>query len=91
MAELEPTPKLIGELRGWFPEAVLVGWKYEVEGDRAGVVSLAARQVAECRTNACVANGPAYGTGFGVVRSDGSCMHQPDGSALFKALEELLS
>src|SRR5437660_1094192 len=31
MAELVPTPKLIAELRGLFPTAKLVGWKYEVD------------------------------------------------------------
>src|SRR3974390_3360726 len=28
LAELVPTAKIIGELRGWFPKARLVGWKY---------------------------------------------------------------
>ncbi len=32
LAELLPTPKIIAELRQWFPTARLVGWKYEVEG-----------------------------------------------------------
>ena len=32
LAELAPTPKIIADLREWFPHAWLVGWKYEVEG-----------------------------------------------------------
>ncbi len=31
LAELQPTPKIIRELRGWFPKGFLVGWKYELE------------------------------------------------------------
>src|SRR5438552_8169714 len=56
LAELVPTPKIISELREWFPQARLVGWKYEVDGDRPGVIRLAEKQIAECRTDACVAN-----------------------------------
>jgi len=90
LAELTPTPKIIAELRPWFPGAWLVGWKYEVEGERQSVIQLGARQVAECRTDACVANGPAYGTGFGLVRAGSEATHLPDTRALFAALEELI-
>lgn len=90
LAELAPTPKIIAELRQWFPTARLVGWKYEVEGGRAGVIRLAERQITECRTDACVANGPAYGAGFGLVRGGGEFTHLPDTAALFAALEEFM-
>jgi phosphopantothenoylcysteine decarboxylase/phosphopantothenate--cysteine ligase len=90
LAELAPTPKIIAELREWFPKARLVGWKYEVEGGRAGVIRLAERQITECRTDACVANGPAYGAGFSLVRGGGEFTHLPDTAALFAALEEFL-
>lgn len=89
-AELVPTPKLISELRGWFPQALLVGWKYEVEGDRQHVLSAARAQLTDCRTDASVANGPAYGTGFGVVRTNGECQHCQEPMDLFTALEKLL-
>ncbi len=91
VAELAPTPKIIAELREWFPKARLVGWKYEVEGGRASVIRLAERQIIECRTDACVANGPAYGAGFGFVRSGGEFTHLPDTAALFAVLEEFVS
>jgi len=66
----------------------LVGWKYEVDGDRAAVIQLAQRQITECHTDACVANGPAYGRGFGLVRSGvGERLHLPDMPALFTELE----
>jgi phosphopantothenate---cysteine ligase (CTP) len=90
LAELAPTPKIIAELREWFPRAWLVGWKYEVEGGRASVIRLAERQIADCRTDACVANGPAYGAGFGLVRAGGKVTDLPDAAALFAALEEFI-
>jgi phosphopantothenoylcysteine decarboxylase/phosphopantothenate--cysteine ligase len=90
LAELLPTPKIIAELRDWFPRARLVGWKYEVEGDRAGVIRLAEKQIVECLTDACVANGPAYGVGFGLVQSGGERLHLSETEALFEALEKLV-
>ncbi len=90
MAELVPTPKIISELRGWFPRALLVGWKYEVEGDRTAVLRLAQTQISECRTDASVANGLAYGTGFGLVHKDGLHEEFADRPRLFEALEFLL-
>src|SRR6185436_9270864 len=44
LAELAPTPKIISQLRGWFARARLVGWKFEVEGNRDGVIELARKQ-----------------------------------------------
>ena len=90
LAELVPTPKLIAELRGWYPKARLVGWKFEVDGDRAGVIALAERQMTDCRTDACVANGAAYGHGFGLVTGAGKCLHLADATALFPALEKFI-
>jgi phosphopantothenoylcysteine decarboxylase/phosphopantothenate--cysteine ligase len=90
LAELAPTPKIIAELRPWFPAARLVGWKYEVEGGHAGTIRLAEQQITECRTDACVVNGPAYGAGFGLVRGGGEITHLPDRAALFAALEEFM-
>jgi phosphopantothenoylcysteine decarboxylase/phosphopantothenate--cysteine ligase len=89
MAELAPTMKIISALRDWYPKSLLVGWKYEVEGNHAGVIALAERQVAECHTNACVANGRGYGPGFGLVTGPDKCRHLPDAAALFPALEQL--
>lgn len=91
LAELVPTPKLIAELRTWFPQARLVGWKYEVEGDRTVVVAAAETQIAVCHTDACVANGPAYGTGFGFVQGPGRCSHFGGKAELFDALERFAS
>jgi phosphopantothenate---cysteine ligase (CTP) len=90
LAELTPTPKIIAELRAWFPQARIVGWKYEVEGNRASALQLAERQIAECRTDACVANGPAYGAGFGLVRVGVGCAHFRAVTELFAALEHFI-
>ncbi len=87
--ELRPTEKIILSLRDWFPNACLVGWKFELDGDRRGAVANAARQIRESRTNACVVNGRAYGDGFGIVASDESCVHLATMEALFPALEGL--
>jgi phosphopantothenate---cysteine ligase (CTP) len=90
MAELVPTVKIIAGLRELYPKSLLVGWKFEVDGDRASVIALAERQLAECRTDACVANGRAYGLGFGLVTGPGKCAHFRDPANLFSALEQLL-
>jgi len=90
LAELVPTSKIIAHLGEWFAKAVLVGWKYEVDGDRADAIRRAEQQIAQCRIHACVANGSAYGEGFGLVRAGGQCAHLADANALFAALEELL-
>ena len=90
LAELVPTPKIITELRALYPTAKLVGWKYEVDGDHAGVMLSAQQQLAKCLTDACVANGPAYGEGFGIVTDGGRCDHFRETPALFDALEKLL-
>jgi phosphopantothenate---cysteine ligase (CTP) len=90
LAELVPTIKIIAELRGWYATAKLVGWKFEVEGNRDDVVSLAQRQITECRTDASIANGRAYGDGFGLVTKIGGCEHLPDVAALYPALEKFI-
>ncbi|MFM2295598.1 MAG: Phosphopantothenoylcysteine synthetase/decarboxylase [Verrucomicrobiota bacterium] len=90
LAELTPTPKLLGELRGLFPDAKLIGWKYEVDGDHADVIQKAEDQFADCDTDACVANGPAYGSGYGLVTGIGHCTHLKDAHALFTSLEKFL-
>ena len=91
LAELVPTPKIIAGLRGWYPKARLVGWKFEVEGDQAGVVQLGEKQMRDCATDACVVNGKAYGAGFGLVTGPGNCAHLQEPGALFAALEQFIA
>jgi len=87
LAELVPTPKVIVELRQWFPAAFLVGWKYEVDGTRETVIRRCQSQVRQCGTDLCVANGPAYGTGYGIVGAQGEICHAPGAAALYDELE----
>ena len=90
MAELVPTEKVLPKLRLWCPKAKIIGWKYEVDGDRARIVNLAEKQISDSQTDACVANGPAYGKGFGLVQRGGDCLHLKDMPALFEALASFI-
>ena len=90
LVELIPTAKIIADLRSFFPRALLIGWKYEVDGDRASVLGKAEHQIIENRTNACVANGAAYGPGFGIVTGPGKHQHCETTKELFVALERFL-
>ena len=83
-----PTPKIIAELRGWFPRAKIVGWKFEANGRRADALRAAKKQIADCATDFCVANGPAYGKGFGLI-SASRRKHFADAAELYAALEKL--
>lgn len=90
LVELVPTPKIIAELRGWFPRTCLVGWKFEADGSPADALSAGRRQLADCSTDACVVNGPAYGRGFGLLARDRK-QHFAGKAGLFAALEKLPS
>ena len=89
LVELVPTPKIIAELRGWFPKTKIIGWKFEADGKRADALRAAEKQLADCATDFCVANGPAYGKGFSLVSADGR-KHFLDAKKLFAALEKVL-
>jgi len=89
MVELVPTPKIIAELRGWFPQAILCGWKFEANGGHADALRAAERQMADCGTDYCVANGPAYGKGFCLVGKSAR-KHFASSETLFRAFEKIL-
>lgn len=65
---LEPATKVIAKMRHLFPESILVGWKYELTGSPQEALAKAMRQMQENRTDACVLNGQAYGSGFAFCR-----------------------
>jgi phosphopantothenoylcysteine decarboxylase/phosphopantothenate--cysteine ligase len=69
--ELIPQSKLIANLRNYFPKARIIGWKYEHGVSRDELLSEASRQMQQHRTNACVVNGRAFGSGFGVCTEAG--------------------
>jgi phosphopantothenate---cysteine ligase (CTP) len=89
LVELVPTPKIIAELRAWFPKTRLFGWKFEADGGRLSAIRAARKQLADCATDFCVANGPAYGKGFCLVGHD-TQKHFAKTEALFGALEKNL-
>jgi len=86
---LKPAKKVLSEMRGWFPEARIIGWKYELDGSREQAVSRGAAQIQETRTDGCVINGSAYGEGFGLLLPDGSLPHFPDKATLASHLAGL--
>jgi len=83
---LEPAPKVITSLRRMFPAAIIVGWKFELDGTPADVLAKGKRQIDECLTDACVLNGKAYGAGFGVISRAAESIHLPDKPALCRFL-----
>lgn len=87
---LRPARKLLPELRGWFPEARIVGWKYELNGDLAAALHAGAHQIEDAGTDFCVVNGAAYGEGFGLLDPRGRVRHFADRDELCAALVALL-
>ena len=83
---LKPAQKVLPLLRGWFPTAFIVGWKYELDGSRDDAIARAANQINEAHTDACVVNGAAFGEGFGLLLPDGEILPSPDKPALAELL-----
>ena len=88
---LAPTGKVLARMRGWFPEALIVGWKYELAGTRDDAFAKAWNQISECRIDGCVLNGAAYGAGFAVCQPGGEVASCADADALFGVLQGLLA
>lgn len=89
-AELLPTEKILPKLREWFPRALIVGWKFEVEGNRDSAIQHGAQQTRESDSDFCVLNGPAYGPGFGVIHPGGKVQDCLTDEELYRALIKLL-
>lgn len=70
---LQRATKLLPQLSGIFPRAQIVGWKLEFDGDRVSALEKGAQQIRRNGTALAVVNGPAYGSGFGVLDSHGAC------------------
>ena len=81
--ELHPAAKILPTLRDQFPAATIIGWKYELDGTRAEAIARARQQLAECRTDACILNGTAYGEGFALIQPGTEKIeHLPDKKTL---------
>jgi hypothetical protein len=77
---------VIASLRRMFPSSIIVGWKYELDGTAEDVQAKGRKQMDDCLTDACVLNGRAYGSGFGVLTRSREQAHLPDKAALCRFL-----
>jgi len=84
--ELKPAPRILNKIRSLAPHAKIVGWKWEAEGSPTELQASAQSQIEECRSDACVLNGPAYGEGYLLMPKVGPavrCAHPAElGNAL---------
>jgi phosphopantothenoylcysteine synthetase/decarboxylase len=87
---LVPATKLLGQLRGLFPSARIVGWKYELDDTREDALAMGRAQITNWGTDACVVNGIAYGAGYGFLSGDGTLVHLIDKAALCNWLVDWL-
>lgn len=88
---LAPTIKVLPQMRSWFPQARIVGWKYELAGTPADAFEKAWQQLRECHTDACVLNGAAYGSGFAFCTPGGNVKKCQDNAALTRWLTDWLA
>jgi len=87
---LVPATKLLGQLRGLFPNAKIIGWKYELDDTREDALAMGRAQIFNCGTDACVVNGTAYGVGYGFLTGDGALIHFEGKPELCRWLANLL-
>ena len=83
---LKPALKLLPELRAIFPAAKIVGWKYELNGNRNAAETKAREQIFANGTHACVVNGAAWGEGFGFIEPGREVVPLADKPALCASL-----
>ncbi|GAB4182325.1 MAG: hypothetical protein Fur0032_23400 [Terrimicrobiaceae bacterium] len=89
--ELVPAPKLLPLLRSLFPSALIVGWKFELDGSQVDALARGRAQLEGNSTDGCVVNGAAYGSGFGFLDTSGrQVTHWDDKHQLANGLAEWL-
>lgn len=88
---LEPVPKVLDLLPARYPQAAIVGWKYELEGSREDAVAKAVNQLERTKIAATVINGCAFGEGFGLVRPNQDMVCLRDKNALSACLADWVS
>jgi phosphopantothenoylcysteine synthetase/decarboxylase len=79
---LAPAEKVISHLRRLFPVSRIVGWKYALNGGRSEALRAGVEQIEANRTDVCVINGQAYGSGFGFIEPGAPLVHCADKSEL---------
>lgn len=87
---LVPATKILPQLRGLFPGARIIGWKYELDGSREDAFAAARRQLREAQSDGCVLNGAAYGAGFAWVTAVAPVIELGDAAALCDCLARWL-
>jgi hypothetical protein len=81
---------VVPQLRDWFPNARIVGWKYELSGTSTGAFTKAWRQINESRTDGGILNGSAYGNGFAFCHPSGDVRTWNDLDELCSGLQQWL-
>lgn len=79
--ELKPAPRILNKIRALSPKSKIIGWKWEAEGGLSDLHESARKQIEECRSDASVLNGPAYGEGYLFMPKIGEpvrCAHPAD-------------
>lgn len=84
---LKPAPKILPQLRTLWPDSIIVGWKYELDGTHESAIAAAIEQVRESKSNFAVANGSAYGRGFGICDGNKHLDHCVDLLVLAQRLQ----
>jgi len=84
--ELRTCPKLLPTFRQKAPDSKIIGWKWEASSSRSRAEEEARKQIEECQTNACVLNGPSYGTGYLIIPAKGPTLHCADPTELGNAI-----
>lgn len=82
VVRLGAAAKVLPEMRGLFPEAMIVGWKFEMDGGEGEAVERAREQVARGGSDVCLVNGPAFGEGYAAVGREGVLERIGDRSAV---------
>jgi len=88
--ELTPGPRILPSLRDYAPKAKIIGLKWETHGNIQELRKVAEKQIQLCRTNGCVLNGPAYGSGYLLMTTGGDSLPCPSSTELGHALARFL-
>ena len=88
--ELKPAPRILNRIRTLALQSKIIGWKWEAEGTKAEAIDSARSQITECRTDACILNGPAYGEGYLFVPAQGDPTSCPDPVTLGNVIASFL-
>ena len=90
MLHLKPTLKILSFLKDWFPKSLIIGWKYEAEGNIASALVKGQNQVQIYQTDACVINGPILDKKFILYQKEGNFQIVSEHKNLWKELARLI-